>query len=67
MKVSDIMVKDPIVAELPTTRNEVMSLLVKNKRTGLPVVDENRKVLGIITRKDFFLSRPSSQAPRAPV
>lgn len=54
MNVSEIMVKKPIVAELPTTREEVLSQLVKNKRTGLPVVDSEGKVLGIITRKNIF-------------
>ncbi|MGA1820492.1 MAG: CBS domain-containing protein [Thermoplasmatota archaeon] len=54
MNVSEIMVKDPVVAELPTTREEVLSLLVKHKRTGMPVVDSDGKVLGIITRKNIF-------------
>ncbi len=54
MNVSDVMVKDPIVAELPTTRQDVLSRLVKAKRTGMPVVDVEGKVQGIITRKDIF-------------
>lgn len=54
MKISEIMIKDPITAELPTTREEVLSMLVKNKRTGLPVVNSEGKPLGIITRKDIF-------------
>lgn len=54
MNISEIMVKKPIVAELPITREEVLSLLVKNKRTGMPVVDSEGKVLGMITRKNIF-------------
>lgn len=54
MNISDIMVKRPISIELPATREEVLTLLVKNKRTGMPVVDESGKVLGIITRKHIF-------------
>ncbi|MFW3146840.1 MAG: CBS domain-containing protein [Thermoplasmatota archaeon] len=54
MNVSEIMVKKPIVAELPTTREDVLHLLVKHKRTGMPVVDKEGKVLGIITRKHIF-------------
>jgi CBS domain-containing protein len=54
MNISEIMVKDPIVVELPTTREDVLSVLVKNKRTGVPVVDSEQKVLGMITRKDIF-------------
>jgi CBS domain-containing protein len=54
MNVSEIMVKDPIVVKLPSTRDEVLGILVKNKRTGVPVIDEENKVLGTITRKDIF-------------
>ncbi len=61
MNVSEIMIKDPIVAELPTTREDVLSLLVKNKRTGLPVVDSEGKVLGMITRKDIFKNPEEEQ------
>jgi predicted transcriptional regulator len=61
MNVSEIMVKDPIVVELPTTREDVLSLLVKNRRTGLPVIDSDRKVLGMITRKDIFKSPEEEQ------
>ncbi|MCK5773417.1 MAG: CBS domain-containing protein [Thermoplasmata archaeon] len=54
MNVSEIMVKDPITSELPTTRQDVLARLVKAKRTGMPVVDGEGKVQGIITRKDLF-------------
>ena len=54
MNVSEVMIKDPITAELPTTRQDVLSKLVKAKRTGMPIVDGNGKVQGIITRKDIF-------------
>ncbi|MGA1822298.1 MAG: CBS domain-containing protein [Thermoplasmatota archaeon] len=54
MNVSELMIKEPIYAELPATREDVLNLLVKHKRTGMPVVDSEGKVLGIITRKDIF-------------
>ena len=54
MNVSDIMVKDPVVVELPTTREEVLTKMVKHKMTGLPVIDSDKKILGIITRKNIF-------------
>lgn len=54
MNVSDIMVKDLVIAELPTTRDEVLTTLVKEKRTGMPVVDTEGRLHGIITRKDIF-------------
>ncbi len=61
MNVSEIMVKDPIVVKLPTTRDEVLSVLVKNRRTGVPVIDEDNNVLGIITRKDIFKNPEEEQ------
>ena len=52
-KVEDLMTKDPIVAELPGNRREVINLMVKNKLTGMPVVKEG-KLKGFVTRHDFF-------------
>lgn len=54
MKISEVMVKDPVFAKLPATREDVLTALIKNRRTGMPVVDSEGKVLGIITRKDIF-------------
>ncbi|HDD59808.1 MAG: transcriptional regulator [Thermoplasmata archaeon] len=60
MNVSSIMTKNVIAATLPTTRADVLRLMVKYKKTGLPVVDEEGRVLGIVTRKDFF-SHPQEE------
>lgn len=61
MNVSEIMVKDPIVVKLPSTRDEVLNILVKNRRTGVPIIDEDNKVLGTITRKDIFKNPEEDQ------
>ncbi len=55
MKVADIMVKKPIVAYLPGNRDEVVRTLVKNKKTGLPVVKKSSgEYVGFITRQRLF-------------
>ena len=54
MKVKDIMTTDPIVVEVPGTRREVLKTLVQSKKTGLPVIDNKGKLVGMITRRDFF-------------
>ncbi|MCU0798675.1 MAG: CBS domain-containing protein [Candidatus Thermoplasmatota archaeon] len=54
MNVSEIMVRKPVFVELPATREDVLSALIRNKRTGMPVIDNGGKVLGTITRKDIF-------------
>ncbi len=38
MKVKEIMTENPIVAELPGTRSEVLKQLVKHNITGMPVI-----------------------------
>jgi CBS domain-containing protein len=54
MNVSEIMVRKPVYVELPTTREDVLATLIRNRRTGMPVLDSEGKVLGTITRKDIF-------------
>ncbi|UCE91391.1 MAG: CBS domain-containing protein [Methanobacteriota archaeon] len=55
MKVKDIMTEDPIVAELPGTRTEVLKRLVKCNKTGMPVVKSSDGTLaGFVTRQDIF-------------
>jgi CBS domain-containing protein len=54
-KVAEVMTSNPIVAEVPGTRGEVLKLMVKNNLTGLPVVRRNDGSLaGIISRVDIF-------------
>ena len=61
MKVKDIMTENPIVAELPGTRTEVLKKLVKSNKTGMPVVKTSDGTLaGFVTRQDIF-SRPEEE------
>ncbi len=49
------MVKKPIVARLPGNRDEVVKVLVKNRKTGLPVVKKSTgEYVGFITRQRLF-------------
>ena len=61
MKVKEVMTENPIVAELPGTRTEVLKKLVKNNVTGLPVVKSDTGILaGFVTRQDIF-SKPDEE------
>jgi CBS domain-containing protein len=61
MKVKEIMTENPIVAELPGTRTEVLKKLVKNNITGLPVVKaDDGSLAGFVTRQDIF-SKPEEE------
>lgn len=62
MRVEELMTKDPIVAEVPGHRNDVLKLLVKHSVSGVPVVkSKTRKIMGIITRSDIFRSPDEEQ------
>ncbi len=53
--VEDVMTPNPIVAQVPGNRNEVLKTMVKHNLTGLPVVKRNDGSLaGLITRQDIF-------------
>jgi len=51
--VKDLMTKDPVVAELPGNRRDVMEILVKNELTGVPVVKDGF-LKGFLSRHDIF-------------
>ncbi|NPA62611.1 MAG: CBS domain-containing protein [Methanococci archaeon] len=53
-KVKDVMTKDVVVAKPEMTINDAAKLMVEHKIKRLPVVDENGKLIGIITRGDII-------------
>ncbi len=53
-KVSDIMTSNPICAKVPGTKRDVLRILVKYNITGAPVVNEEGKLMGIVSRRDIF-------------
>jgi CBS domain-containing protein len=53
--VEEVMTANPIVAQVPGNRNDVLKMMVKHNLTGLPVVKRNDGSLaGLITRQDIF-------------
>ena len=54
IKVKDIMTRNPIAVPLDWTVEETAELLLSNKISGAPVVDENDWVVGVITQTDLF-------------
>ncbi len=53
-KVSDIMIKDVHTTTADVFLEEAAKIMIDNDIAVLPVVDENKKVIGIITEKDMF-------------
>jgi CBS domain-containing protein len=54
MRVVDLMTSDVITASPETPIKAAARLMVRNKVSGLPVCDEDARVVGIITEADFL-------------
>jgi len=54
IKVRDLMKKQVYTANPDDTVEETAAVLLEKKISGVPVVDENNRLLGIITRSDIF-------------
>jgi IMP dehydrogenase len=54
MNVSNLMTKDVIFAKVGTTIEQAKDILHKNKLEKLPILDEGKKIIGLITGKDVL-------------
>jgi len=53
--IGEVMTPNPIVVQVPGSRNEVLQVMVKHNLTGLPVVKRSDGSLtGLITRQEMF-------------
>jgi CBS domain-containing protein len=55
MKTQEIMTQDVVRIHADTPVNEIAKLLSKHRIKSLPVVDEEDRVLGIVSESDLFL------------
>ena len=55
MLAKDVMTRNVITVSPSDKVEEVAQLLLDNKISGVPVVDAERHVLGIITEKDLMI------------
>ncbi|MCL4307094.1 MAG: CBS domain-containing protein [Candidatus Thermoplasmatota archaeon] len=58
---ADIMTRNPITYQVPSTVGEVIKVLIKNNITGLPLVDQSGKYAGVISRRDIFENPDENQ------
>ncbi len=54
LKAADIMTKDVITAKNETTIEELARLLIDHKISGVPVIDDDNKIIGIVTENDLI-------------
>lgn len=51
------MVIDPITIKQESSIKEIMQLAKEHNFSGFPVVDDNNKIIGIVTRRDFRFAK----------
>ena len=54
IKTKDLMAKNPITVPIDFTVEETAEVLLSNKISGVPVLDHDRKLVGVITQSDLF-------------
>ena len=54
LKIEKIMTRDPIIIYPSETIGQAAWLMLTNKISGLPVVDDKHRIVGIITESDIF-------------
>lgn len=52
--VADIMTRDPIVVHPDTSLSEAIKILAEHRISGLPVVDQTNKLVGVISETDLM-------------
>jgi CBS domain-containing protein len=60
MKVLEIMTRQVITVNKETSLKEAAGIIAKFRIHGVPVVDDNNKIEGIITESDFFMKDNSN-------
>lgn len=54
MQVKDVMTKEVIAVTIDTDIKDVANILTEKRIHGVPVIDNEKKVIGIVTETNFF-------------
>lgn len=63
MRAKDIMKKSVVFVEENDTIEEVLKVLMKNNVSGLPVVNQNGEVVGVVTEQDLITKEKGLNIP----
>jgi len=63
LKAKDIMTKDVITTKPEATVEELARLLMNNKVSGVPVTDDNKGLIGIVTENDLITQNKRLHIP----
>jgi CBS domain-containing protein len=61
VKVKELMSEEVVAVEPETTLKDVASLLVEHRISGVPVVDAERKVLGVVSEADIVVKEQAAK------
>jgi CBS domain-containing protein len=61
--VADVMTHNPVTVNPQTALKEAIKLLAENKISGLPVVDEGGKLVGVISETDLMWQETGVEPP----
>ncbi|MBI4962096.1 MAG: CBS domain-containing protein [Desulfomonile tiedjei] len=62
VKAADVMTRDVVSVRQDTPLKEVAELMAVRKISGLPVVDDARRVVGVVSEKDFLAAMGRGEA-----
>ena len=62
MRVKDLMTRDVLTVRAETTLKEAAALLAERRISGLPVVDDERRVLGVLSEGDILFKERGTHA-----
>lgn len=54
MRAKDVMIKDVIFIKKDDKLDEIISVLMKNHVSGVPVIDKDNHLVGMVTEKDLM-------------
>ena len=54
LKAKDVMSEDVITISPDATLSDAIELLIAKEISGMPVIDDNEKMIGIISEKDIL-------------
>ncbi|CAH2214999.1 CBS domain-containing protein [Tepidibacter aestuarii] len=63
MTAKDIMTTDVVVVKQDSTIKEIAEIFLKNRIGGVPVVDEENKIVGIISETDIIQKEKNVNVP----
>ena len=63
MNVADIMTSNPITVQSATPVEEVARLLLHHQISGMPVLDANGRVIGVVTEDDLIVRNANLHLP----